>query len=88
MLRTLKPIIRRLILVKAQTDRSASLDELHRAATGVGLRAESFERVSDAVRFALKDPRRKKPILITGSNFVVGEALAFLDRKKYLTINQ
>ncbi len=88
MLRTLKPIIRRLILVKAQTDRSASLDELQRAATRVGLRAESFERVSDAVRFALKDPRRKKPVLITGSNFVVGEALAFLHRKKYLTINQ
>ena len=88
MLRALRPIARRLVLVKAQTDRSTSLDELQRAATRIGLRAESFERVSDGVMSALKNSKRKKRVLITGSNFVVGEALAFLQGKKYLTINQ
>jgi hypothetical protein len=48
---------------------------------------KGFHNVADGVSAALKQ-RDGIPILITGSHFVVGEAIAFLYKEKYLTINQ
>lgn len=44
--------------------------------------------VRGGVRRAVAAAGKKGTVLITGSHFVVGEALAALKRKKYLTINQ
>jgi folylpolyglutamate synthase/dihydropteroate synthase len=74
-------------VVKAQTERSRSTAELAQEIRRVGLSVKEFHNVADGVSSALSQ-RDGAPILITGSHFVVGEAIAFLNKEKYLTINQ
>jgi dihydrofolate synthase/folylpolyglutamate synthase len=77
----------RMAFVRAKTSRSAPPEDLKRAASEVGLVGRTFDTVREGLSFLL-ERRSRWPILITGSHFVVGEALAFLEGKKYLTINQ
>jgi dihydrofolate synthase / folylpolyglutamate synthase len=80
-------VAKRIFTVQARTDRSrpaATLaGEFHRWGTPV-------EICTDVKSGLMKSLQKKDstPILITGSHFVVGEALAFLKKEKYLTINQ
>jgi dihydrofolate synthase / folylpolyglutamate synthase len=80
-------IAKSVFVVRAHTNRSRSTAELAQEVRRVGLSAKEFRNVADGVLSALKK-HDGEPILITGSHFVVGEAIAFLNKEKYLTINQ
>jgi len=83
----LRHIAKSIFVVEARTERSRCAAELAQEICRVGLAVKGFHNVADGVSAALKQ-RDGTPILITGSHFVVGEALAFLNNEKYLTINQ
>jgi dihydrofolate synthase/folylpolyglutamate synthase len=80
-------IAKSVFVVEAQTERSRCTTELAQEIRRVGLSVKEFHNVADGVLSALRQ-RDGVPILITGSHFVVGEAIAFLNKEKYLTINQ
>jgi len=84
----LKPIVDRAVVVAARTERARPSDELQQAFMRIGVPAVSERSVRDGVRKIGALLHRGQAALITGSHFVVGEALAHLRRKKYLTINQ
>ena len=86
-LSTLRQIAQSVFVVQAQTERSRTTPELAQGFRRIGVPVKEFLHVSDGVSSALKQ-RDGVPILITGSHFVVGEAIAFLRKEKYLTINQ
>ncbi len=84
---SLRKIAKSIFVVKAQTERSRCTSELAREVRRVGVSAKEFNNVADGVSSALRQ-HNDAPILITGSHFVVGEAITFLNKGKYLTINQ
>ena len=84
---SLQKVAKSIFIVKAQTERSRSTSELAQEARQYRVSAKEFHSVSDGVSSALRQ-HDGVPILITGSHFVVGEAIAFLNKEKYLTINQ
>jgi dihydrofolate synthase/folylpolyglutamate synthase len=84
---TLRQIAKSVFVVEAQTERSRSAAELAQEVHRVGVPVKEFHNVGDGVSSALQQ-RDGRPVLITGSHFVVGEAIAFLNKEKYLTINQ
>ena len=75
------------LVVEASTDRSRRAAELAKEFRRLKVTVEEFTDVKSGISEVLRK-RDGVPILITGSHFVVGEALAFLKREKYLTINQ
>ncbi len=83
----LRQIAKSIYVVEARTERSRLAAELARVIRQEGLAVKEFHNVADGVSAALRQSDGT-PILITGSHFVVGEALAFLNNEKYLTINQ
>jgi len=83
----LRQIAKSIFAVEARTERSRCASELAQEIRRVGLAVKEFHNVTDGVSAALGQ-NDGTPILITGSHFVVGEALAFLNNEKYLTINQ
>jgi dihydrofolate synthase/folylpolyglutamate synthase len=74
-------------LVEAGTERSRRTAELSREFRRYGIRAKEFPTVKAGIAWVLGTTDRS-PVLVTGSHFVVGEAIACLRREKYLTINQ
>lgn len=88
MIETLKPIVERVVVVAAKTERARPADELKQAFVRAGIPSLSERSVREGVVRARELVRRGQAVLVTGSHFVVGEALAYLRRKKYLTINQ
>jgi dihydrofolate synthase / dihydropteroate synthase len=78
---------KRAYIVKARTDRSRDANELAKEFKFHNIPAFSFNSVASGLGSALK-LRDGTPFLITGSHFVVGEAMAYLKKEKYLTINQ
>lgn len=84
----LRGITRRAFVVKAKTDRALDGAELEKEFRRKRVPTELVGTVDRGVRRALEAAGNDTPIAITGSNFVVGEALAFLQGRKYLTINQ
>ena len=87
MIPALSSIAETLIAVEARTERSRSAAELAQAFQQSCIPVKQYSSVARGLRALLNEPS-PQPILITGSHFVVGEALAALQRKKYLTINQ
>ena len=83
----LRHIAKRLYVVEAKTQRSRKSVELAQEGRRMGASVKDFPSVREGVSSAL-DQRDGAPVLITGSHFVVGEALAYLHHEKYLTINQ
>lgn len=63
---------------QAQTQRALSAVELKQKALDHELVGNSFDSIQDAVRVAISDSDENDLVLITGSNFVVGEALTLL----------
>ena len=83
----LKPICKELIAVAPKTERAASTSDIVKIFHSHGIPAVEEHSVVSGLRRALKEPA-SAPILITGSHFVCGEAIAWINGKKYLTINQ
>lgn len=74
--------------MSAKTDRSLSTKEMVPFFKRKYVDVIETKSVAEGVRKAEALAGKKGTVLITGSHFVVAEALAFLKRKKYLTINQ
>jgi dihydrofolate synthase/folylpolyglutamate synthase len=87
MVPALSSLAETLVAVQARTERSRSAKEIAQAFQASGIPIKQYTSVARGVR-ALLHETSSLPILITGSHFVVGEALAMLHGKKYLTINQ
>lgn len=68
------------IATQARIGRSLPADKL--AALVKGKHAKTATNIADAIAEALKHARKKDLILITGSLYVVGEALAILEQRR------
>jgi len=88
MVRRLEPIAVEVIAVAAQTERSRSASDVAALFTKRGLRVSAALSVSEGVRLAIQRGSQRMPILVTGSHYVVGEALQYLATKKNLTITR
>lgn len=88
MIKAIATVARSVAAVEPGTNRSLGAAEI--ASEFRRLRIPVFYRgdVRGGVQRALTAAGKKGTVLVTGSHFVVGEALASLKRKKYLTINQ
>jgi dihydrofolate synthase / folylpolyglutamate synthase len=86
-LREIRNIATDVFLVQARTERSRSIEDLAVQCKKLKIPYVEHLSVREGIKAVLAR-NDKIPILITGSHFVVGEALASLQRKKYLTINQ
>jgi dihydrofolate synthase/folylpolyglutamate synthase len=78
---------RDVFIVEAHTERSRHTAELAEEFRRFGVPTKECGDVISGVALALRQHDRI-PVLITGSHFVVGEALAYLKGEKHLTINQ
>lgn len=88
MVRSLEPIAVEVIAVAAQTERSRSASDVAALFTKRDLRVSAALSVSEGVRLAIQRGSQRMPILVTGSHYVVGEALQYLAAKKNLTITR
>lgn len=79
MIRLLKPVTQQAILTAARTERARSISDLTLEFSRNGISVVGTEQdVKRAVAMALVLHSKRTPLLITGSHFVVGEALAAL----------
>jgi folylpolyglutamate synthase/dihydropteroate synthase len=78
MLTALRPIASEFLIVPARNQRAASIAEIN-ALVPVGVPGTSFDSVSKALDSARQLGR---PILVTGSLFLIGEVLALLQPGK------
>lgn len=88
MIRILASVTRSVAAVQPGTNRSLRATEIESEFRRLGIPVFYRGDVRGGVRSALAAAGKKGTVLVTGSHFVVGEALAALKRKKYLTINQ
>ncbi|MEK6572365.1 MAG: cyanophycin synthetase, partial [Bacteroidota bacterium] len=77
----LRRIARRLIAVAPKIERALDVQKLSRSARRLGFRVSHGGTVKSGVALALRRAGESDTVLITGSHFVVGEALEVLDRK-------
>ncbi len=87
MIDALRTIVRKCYVVTPKTERARTGIELAEEFRFRFVHVSGVDSVSRGVQRAIESSD-STPIVITGSNFVVAEALAFLRGKKYLTINQ
>jgi len=84
MIQFLKPLIRSAILTAARTERARPVADLSREFSRQKINVVGREqKVSDAVYSAIRHSTKQVPILITGSHYIVGEALSFLRSRKF-----
>jgi len=76
MLAELRPRVSRFAVTQADHPRSESPEALAVFAHSHGVRVEEFIAVQEAIQWALKKSRPGEVILITGSIFIAGEAIA------------
>jgi len=88
MARVLEPLASEVIAVAARTERSRSAGEVAASFKMPPGKVTAGLSVQEGVRLAIQRSYQKTPILVTGSHFVVGEALQFLAEKKNLTITE
>lgn len=88
MSKRLLPISRYVILVSPNTERSRPAVDLAKYFKSGEVDPIIAGSVPEGIRRAKEISKGARGILITGSHFVVGEALAYLQKRKYLTINQ
>ena len=82
MVRSLASITEQAIAVSARSERSRSASDVAAAFATEGCRVRAALSVQEGVHHALETVPKKGRILVTGSHFVVGEALPALARKK------
>lgn len=88
MVQNLSAITRQAAAVQPQTERARPAEEIAAAFRRHGVRVLFTGNVREGVKRARQAAGRNGAVLITGSHFVAGEALAMLERRIYLTINQ
>jgi dihydrofolate synthase/folylpolyglutamate synthase len=79
MLGQLKNIAREVIVVSPKIARALPLKNLYSEAVRVGLKASKGGTVKDGIMMAQENASEFETILITGSHYVVGEAIQFLE---------
>jgi folylpolyglutamate synthase/dihydropteroate synthase len=82
MIRCLAPITQKAIAVAARSDRSRSASDIAAVFSDQGCSVRAALSVEEGVKLALETAPQKGLILITGSHFVVGEAIPLFVRKK------
>jgi dihydrofolate synthase/folylpolyglutamate synthase len=83
MMAALKRISRYVILTTARTDRARSLSDLVIECERQNMEVvEAVRQVGKAVARAIVLAGQRRPVLITGSHFVVGEAISALQARK------
>lgn len=75
------PIAEHVVLTRADTERAASVEEIRQAASRVAEEAHAAEDVRFAIEKAVALAPRNGVIVVTGSIYVVGEALEVLQPK-------
>ncbi|MCX8010449.1 MAG: Mur ligase family protein, partial [Ignavibacteria bacterium] len=85
--RYLRQIAKVVFVVKAKTERARQPEDVVAELKRLHIKADAYHDVETGLRRALATGLDNN-ILVTGSHFVVGEAIAFLNNEKYLTINQ
>ena len=86
--RVLRSIAHRIVAVAAHTHRSRSAADTASILRKLGMRVTIGSSVAGGMSLAMRIAGRKGRVLITGSHFVAGEAVAHLERRPYLTISQ
>lgn len=76
--RPLAQLVERAVLTRPNSPRAARLAEVRKAFTRLGIVHEARERVPDAVHRALELSAGRLPVVVAGSFYVAGEALAVL----------
>ena len=76
------PLANRIFLTRAEYDRSADPEDLNKFLIGKKPRPRIFPTIPQAITQAMKEAGPEDLILITGSLFVVGEALAWWGEKQ------
>jgi dihydrofolate synthase/folylpolyglutamate synthase len=84
----LSPIAESVLAVSPKTERSLPAKEIEQIFANYGTPVQHARSVASALSGLKRKKSLEHPIVVTGSHFVVGEALALLAGKKYLTINQ
>jgi dihydrofolate synthase/folylpolyglutamate synthase len=82
MVRILAPLCKSMTFCRPKMDRSLDPKILEGLARDVGAETNRIESVGDALEFMIGKAHREDLILVTGSLFVVGEAIAYIDDKK------
>lgn len=82
MVRHLAPITDQAVAVAARSERSRSASDVAAAFADERCRVRAALSVQEGVHLALESAQKKGIILVTGSHFVVGEALKVLIRKR------
>ncbi|MBM4160966.1 MAG: bifunctional folylpolyglutamate synthase/dihydrofolate synthase [Ignavibacteria bacterium] len=82
MLQYLESITREVIAVAARTERSRSASDVAASVSNPRIGVRAALSVGEGVRLAIHQASPRRPILITGSHYVVGEALEFLRAKR------
>lgn len=80
--RELRRVARTIVVVSPRVERSLGARALYKHIRGMGIPVKLGGNVRNGLRMAAKQPYKPEPILVTGSHYVVGEALEFLRRKK------
>lgn len=86
--RVLRGTVQKIVAVAARTHRSRPAEETAEEFRRQGFLVLVGRSVADGVRLAMTIAGRSGRVLITGSHFVSGEAIAHLERRPYLTISQ
>ncbi len=79
MLRTLSKIARVMYFVEPRNERAISGEQLRRLSEDIFFPVVACGRVSDGIRMTATNSKNSEIILVTGSHFVIGEALEFLE---------
>ncbi len=88
MIAALRTMTTRVFAVSPSTERSRDVSSLVKEFRCFGVPVTPLPSVAEGIAAARRSAGITGTVLVTGSHFVVGEGLAFLEGKKYLTINQ
>lgn len=77
----LLPLEAEYYFTQAQITRAMPSDELEKKAKTIGLNGMAFNSVNEAIECAMSSAKENDFVFIGGSNFIVGEALAYWNSK-------
>lgn len=77
----LSPITKRFILTQSQNPRRIPIEKLAKICRQKSLSYQTTETVKDAIKLAKHLSKNRIPIIITGSFYIAGEALAYFKNK-------
>jgi dihydrofolate synthase/folylpolyglutamate synthase len=86
MVRELKKLSRHIIITSSSHPRAASTSSLAQTFNRLGIRPAVLDSVSEALTKTLASADNTELILVTGSLFVAGEAIAYFDKDKNVRV--